>query len=261
MDTVIVVPWNDVDALESTVKRHANEVAAIITEPIMGNAGCFAPKDGFLGSLQKIARENEILTIFDEVVTGFRTALGSAQEMYGVRGDLSTFGKALGGGLPCAVYGGRAEILKEVEEMERGDQGVIGTGTFNGNSISVLGALSTMKELKRIGKKGYDQFHRRGQRLVEGIRRAAKSTGHSVVVLGFFGFFTIFFSDKESLDDYREARLHGDFGKYTRFAWQLYKRGVYVGPESWERLSMSLVHSDADVDQTIERFREAFRAL
>jgi glutamate-1-semialdehyde 2,1-aminomutase len=256
LSTVLLLPWNNLSVVEKTIKRQGNEIAAIITEPIMGNGGLIFPEKDYLAGLRELCTENEIVLIFDEVVTGFRVALGGASELFGVKPDLGTFSKAMGGGIPCAAICGKREIMEIVKPGV-----VFHAGTYNANLISLAGAHATMTQLKSLGKPGYDRLHKRGKNLIEGLRDAAKRGHQKIFIPGFVGFFVIYFTDKTEFSDYRKVFSVLNSGKVEKFASEMVLRGVYMHPDPFERLNLSFAHTEEDLDKITTVALEAFKAM
>jgi glutamate-1-semialdehyde 2,1-aminomutase len=254
--SVILLPWNNLEVVGKTVKRQGNEIAAILTEPIMCNGGLVFPEKGYLEGLRELCTENDIVLIFDEVVTGFRTALGGAYEYLGVRPDLGAFAKAMAGGIPCAAIAGKREIMDIVKPG-----GVFHAGTYNANLISLAGAYSTMTELKSLGKRGYDRFYATGKKLTSGLQEAAQRAHQSVFFPGFAGWFLMYFTDKTEFKNFRDVIGGTDAAKFSKFAWEMMRRDIYVHPDSLERINISFAHSDEDVEKIVKAASEAFKSL
>jgi glutamate-1-semialdehyde 2,1-aminomutase len=248
-DTLLVLPWNDEDAVERLVSERGREIAAIITEPIMGNTGVIPPKPGYLAFLREITKNYGIVLIFDEVITGFRVALGGAQALYGVLPDLTTMAKALGGGFPVAAIGGRREIMGQVA-----DGTVLHAGTYNANVVAVAAAAASLELLGRPGT--YEELFRRAERLMSGIAEIFERAGIPVQVQGVGPMFQFWFTDKPVLD-YRDAAAHLNSPKYGALARALRERGVLVHPSNIELWFVSTVHTDADIEETLQVFEGA----
>ncbi len=245
---VLVAPFNDIETTARIVEEHADDLAAVIVEPMQRT---IPPRNGFLSDLRELTRRLEIPLIFDEVVTGFRLAYGGAQEYYGVVPDLCALGKSVSGGHPIGVLGGRADIMDCAgpDKLMRGE-GVLLSGTYSGNPISAVAALATMKQLRRPGL--YPQLFERGRRLMEGLATAAAELGVDAVVSGEPPVFDLWFGGGD-LANHRDV-LQTDGGKRARFAQALMDRGVI---KAHEKFFVSTAHSDADVDQTIAAARGA----
>jgi glutamate-1-semialdehyde 2,1-aminomutase len=241
----IVVPWNDDEAL--SLALHDNEIAAIIAEPLPANMGVVPPEPGFLEALRAAADEHGALLILDEVISGFRVARGGAQELYGVRADLTVMGKVLGGGLPAAAYGGRRELMERVAPA--GD--VYQAGTLSGNPLAVAAGLATLRELDAAA---YERLGELTDRLAAGLREAADERPVSVVSAP--GLVTPFFRPEPPSDFAGAAAC--DLDAYARFARALLERGVYPPASQFEAWFVSLAHDEAAIDRTCEAAAEAF---
>jgi glutamate-1-semialdehyde 2,1-aminomutase len=241
----IVVPWNDVDALEQAVRGH--ELAAILAEPYPANMGLVPPASGFLERLRALADENGCLLIFDEVISGFRVARGGAQELEGVRPDLTVLGKVLGGGLPLAAFGGRRDIMERIAPA--GD--VYQAGTLSGNPVAVAAGLAA---LRRLDGTAYARLATTTQRLADGLTDAAR--GRPVQVASAPGLLTVFFRG-EPVRDFADATAC-DIEAHAAWCRALLDRGVYPPPSQFEAWFPSLAHDDNEIDRTIEAAAEAF---
>ena len=241
----IVVPWNDPDALHAALARR--EVAAILAEPIPANMGVVPPARGFLDLLRSSADERGALLLLDEVITGFRVARGGAQELYGVRADLTILGKVLGGGLPAAAYGGRRELMSLVAPA--GD--VYQAGTLAGNPLAVAAGLAT---LERLDGEAYARLRELTSALAGGLRDAAD--GLPVQVASVPGMLTVFFSAEPVRDFAGVAAC--DLDAYGRFCRALLERGIYTPPSQFEAWFVSLAHDSAAIERTVEAAGEAF---
>ena len=248
LDDVLVLPWNDLDLVRQTVKRHGNQIAAIITEPVMYNAEPVMPKPGYLEGLRAITQENEIVLIFDEVITGFRLALGGAQQLYGVTPDLCTFAKAVAGGYPLAGVAGKREIL---------ESGVQPAGTFNANPIVVAAALATIAELEKPGI--YDRMARITRRLADGVTEMASRKGIVLYSASLASVWQLEFGITASLTDYRDT-LKVDKSRYQQFRTLCLDRGIRFHP-SRGRFYVSAAHTDEDVDRTLEVVAEVLAEI
>ncbi len=253
--TVIVAPWNNPQTLEKILKRYRNDVAAIITEPILTNCGVILPQQDYLKQLKEIAEKYEALLIFDEVVTGFRVAPGGAQQHYGVTADLSTFGKALGGGVPIAAITGKREILELVAPGK-----MLFGGTYNANSLSLAGALANLEILSEDGGAVYRKINEVGSRLMKGLAEEAQSANVEVLVQGLPAVFQVFFTHQQEIRNYREA-LNTYDERFEEFHQGMLKRGVYIHPDPFERQCPSTAHTMEDVDKITQVSRETFREV
>ncbi|MBF6605198.1 MAG: glutamate-1-semialdehyde 2,1-aminomutase [Chloroflexi bacterium] len=251
--SLAVLPWNDQSAVEQLVERRGHEIAAILTEPIMGNTGVIPPQPGYLEFLREITRAHDIVLIFDEVITGFRVARGGAQAYYGVTPDLTTMAKALGGGFPAAAFGGRRDLMELVA-----DGAVLHAGTYNANTVAVSATIASLELLAAPGV--HDDLHRRGDRLMDGMRGIFERAGVPVSVQGVGPMFQFWFSETPIVD-YRDAAEHLNSPKYAALARALIDRGVLVHPSNIELWFVSTVHSDADIEETLDIFEGAVAAV
>ena len=247
------VPYNDADAVERIVKQYSGKIAAVIVEPVAANMGVAAPAAGFLERLRDITKRDGALLILDEVITGFRSAYGGAQILYGVRPDLTTMGKIIGGGLPVAAYGGRAEIMEMVAPLGP----VYQAGTLSGNPLAMRAGLAT---LPRLAAKGfYDDLNRKSARLAEGLGRALAGSGVAGSVNSVGSLLTMFFTD-DAVTDYAGAKK-SDTAMYAAFFQEMLERGVFIAPSQFEALFVSAAHSDADIERTIVAAGESLNAI
>ena len=233
----IVCPFNDVDLAAAAVAHYGEGLAAIVVEPVAGNMGVVPPVDDFLPSLRRLCDASGALLVFDEVITGFRVARGGAQERYGVTPDLTILGKIVGGGLPLAAFGGRAEIMDRLAPS--GD--VYQAGTLSGNPLATAAGLAVLRRL-RDGKV-YDELERRGARLQAGLARHGRVQRVGAMA-------TLFMSD-EPVRDFEDAQ-RCDTERYGALFRHLLERGIYVAPSQFEAMFVSLAHGDEEIDRTIE---------
>jgi len=244
--TTIALPFNSIAAVEKAFETQGKDIAAVIVEPVVGNMGCVPPAPGFLEALRELTTRHDALLIFDEVMTGFRVALGGAQQRYGVVPDLTTLGKIIGGGLPMAAYGGRAEIMKKVAPLGP----VYQAGTLSGNPLAVSAGLATLRYL--MAHPGvYETLEARGAELA-----ASPPTGVTVNRVG--SMFT-FFSTDGAVTDWESAK-RSDTARFGRFFHFMLERGVYMAPSQFEAGFISTAHSEDDIRKTVEAAREFFTA-
>lgn len=249
----LLVPYNDLDAVEQTLSAHKDQVAAIIIEPIAGNMGVVPPADGYLQGLRELTRTHGALLIFDEVITGFRASLGGAQAHYGVEPDLTCLGKIIGGGFPAAAFGGRADIMDALAP----DGEVYQAGTLSGNPVAVAAGLKTMELLSEPGV--YQRLDELGKKLAEGLLAAAAQAGVTACLNRVGSAMTLFFA-AGPVTDYASAKT-ADTGRYGRFFAAMRERGVYLAPSQFEAMFVSLAHTDADIDEVLSKAGEALRAI
>ncbi|MCX6638061.1 MAG: aspartate aminotransferase family protein [Acidobacteria bacterium] len=253
VENVVVAVWNSLEAVERVMARRGGEIAAVVMEPVLCNSGGILPRPGYLEGVREIARKHGALLMFDEVITGFRLALGGAQQYYGVVPDISTFGKAVAGGLALSGVAGRAEIL---ELTIHG--GVAFGGSFNGNPIVLAGSDATLRVLSADDGAALKHAHRVGRSVMEGIREAARRRGLPVLVTGFGTAFAVHFTRKPELVEYRDT-FADDTDMLRRLVVALLEEGVYILPDG--RLYVSVVHSEEDAKETVAAFDRAFASL
>ena len=249
----LTAPYNDLEAVKALFAENPDSISGVILEPVVGNAGFIPPDFGFLEGLREITREYGALLVFDEVMTGFRISYGGAQARFGITPDLTTMGKVIGGGLPVGAYGGRKEIMEMVAPAGPMYQ----AGTLSGNPLAMTAGIKTLELLKRPGT--YEQLEATTKRLAEGIQEAAKAAGLPVCgnsISAMFGFFLCDgpvrnFEEAKGNDSERFAKLHR----------AMLERGVYLAPSSFEAGFTSLAHTEADIDATLEAFRESFQLI
>jgi glutamate-1-semialdehyde 2,1-aminomutase len=237
----IVCPYNDVEAVAAAVLRYGEGLAAIIVEPVAGNMGVVPPAAGFLEALRRLCDASGALLVFDEVITGFRVARGGAQERYGVRPDLTVLGKIVGGGLPLAAFGGRADVMERLAPSGP----VYQAGTLSGNPLATAAGLSVLRRLRDPGV--YEQLERKGARLEAGLAAHAR-VGRVGAML------TAFMTDRDvrNFDDAQGC----DTDRYGELFRHLLAHGIYIAPSQFEAMFVSLVHSDDDIDCTVEAVGE-----
>jgi glutamate-1-semialdehyde 2,1-aminomutase len=249
----LVVPFNDVKAVETAVAEHGSDLAAIIVEPVCGNMGAVAPRDGYLEALRHVTAANGTVLIFDEVMTGFRLALGGAQERYGVTPDMTCLGKILGGGLPAAAYGGRADIMATVAP----EGPVYQAGTLSGNPLAMAAGRTAIDLLARPGT--YEALEKTSAQLAEGLARAAGEAGVTATVNRVGSMVTVFFCPGP-VTDYASART-SDTKQFGRFFQAMLKRGVWLPPAQFEAWFVSLAHGPDEIETTLQAAAESFRLV
>ena len=249
----LTAPFNDLEAVQALFAQNPDEIAGVILEPVVGNAGFIPPDGGFLAGLQEITREHGALLVFDEVMTGFRIAYGGAQEKFGITPDLTTLGKVIGGGLPVGAYGGRKDIMQMVAPAGSMYQ----AGTLSGNPLAMTAGIKTLEILRQPGT--YDQLDRITKRLSKGLLQVAKETGHAACGGQISGMFGLFFT-AGPVHNYEDAKA-SDLSKFSRFHRGMLERGVYLAPSQFEAGFTSLAHTDADIDRTLEAAREVMASL
>ena len=246
---VVLVPWNDVGALERVMKKHGRELAAVITEPIMANMGCIPPRDGYLERLRDVTRQWGALLILDEVVTGFRYAPGGCQEYYRIQPDISTFGKALGAGFPVGAVAGPRLLLSR---MQWGSGMVLHYGTFNGHRLTMKVIAANLDLLAADHNAAYDKLHALGDCAITGLREVFKKRKVRAIVQGLGPMFQIYFTDRDAIHDYRDYCTWVDTGKYSRFVHALLDLGIYMTPSNGLHWIISTAHTQADIAALID---------
>ncbi|HLM98785.1 MAG TPA: glutamate-1-semialdehyde 2,1-aminomutase [Bryobacteraceae bacterium] len=244
-DTTIALPFNAPEALDQAFRAHGDRIAAAIVEPVVGNMGCVPPAPGFLEKLREITARHGALLILDEVMTGFRVALGGAQQLYGIRPDLTTLGKVIGGGLPIGAYGGRADIMSRVAPAGP----IYQAGTLSGNPLAVAAGLAMMRYLKSHPET-YAQLDARTAAIC-----AAAPRGTTVNRVG--SMFTIFFTDVP-VTDYDSAKK-SDTTRFAEFHRHMLERGIYLPPSQFEAAFVSAAHTEEDIQRTAQAFGEFTR--
>jgi len=247
------VPYNDLNAVEHAFAQHKDKIAAVIVEPIAANMGVVLPKDGFLKGLREITRKHGALLIIDEVITGFRLHYGSAQQLFGVRGDLTTMGKIIGGGVPVAAYAGSAELMDHVAPLGP----VYQAGTLAGNPLAMRAGIATLKELSRPGL--YESLNALAKNLSAGLQKALADAGIAAQVNSIGSLSTIFFA-AQPVTDYTGAK-RSDTKFYAHFFRDMLQRGIFLAPSQFEAAFVSAAHTSADIDRTISAVEDALRAI
>ena len=242
-DTTIALPYNSLEALEAAFQAMGDRIAAVIVEPVVGNMGCVPPLPGYLEGMREITARHGAVLIFDEVMTGFRVAYGGAQQRYGIRPDLTTLGKVIGGGLPVGAYGGRRDIMSKVAPVGP----VYQAGTLSGNPLAVAAGLAMLRHLK-AHPEVYDRLEAMGARL-------AGSPPAGITVNRVGSMFTYFFTDRPVTD--WESAKRSDTERFGRFFRGMLGQGVYLAPSQFEAAFVSAAHSEQDIEKTIRAVAHA----
>ncbi len=245
-DTTIALPFNSPEAVEAAFRAHGDRIAAVIVEPVVGNMGCVPPLPGYLQFLREVTQRYGALLILDEVMTGFRVAYGGAQARYGVKPDLTTLGKVIGGGLPVGAYGGRKDIMSKVAPLGP----VYQAGTLSGNPLAVAAGLAMLRHLK-AHPEIYDRLEARGATL-------CASVPEGVTVNRVGAMFTFFFHPGP-VTDWESAKA-SDTARFGRFFRAMLDRGIYLAPSQFEAAFLSAAHTDEDIAKTVAAAKEAFAA-
>lgn len=249
----LLTPYNDLDAAKKLFEDHPGEIAAFAVEPVAGNMGCVPPAEGYLQGLRELCDEHGSALLFDEVMTGFRVAYGGAQARYGVTPDLTCLGKIVGGGLPCAAYGGREELMRNVAP----DGPMYQAGTLSGNPLAMAAGIATLEHLQEAGI--YQRLESTADRLATGLRKAIKKHGTPAVVQHVGAMLCVFFSP-QPVTNYAEAKAC-DTEAFARFFHAMLDRGVMLPPAQYEAWFPSLAHDDEVIDQTLAAADVALAAV
>ncbi|HVE85175.1 MAG TPA: glutamate-1-semialdehyde 2,1-aminomutase [Myxococcales bacterium] len=249
----LTAPFNDLEAAEAVFQKRGSEIAAVIVEPVVGNMGVLVPREGYLQGLQALAARHGALLIFDEVMTGFRVARGGAQGLYGVRPDLTTMGKVIGGGLPVGAYGGRRDLMAKIAP----EGPIYQAGTLSGNPLAVAAGIACLQELARPG--AYEKLEATSAALCDGIARAARDASVPLVLNRVGSMWTAFFTG-QPVFDYASAK-RADVQRFGRFFHALLDRGVFLPPSQFEAAFVSLAHGEAEVQHTLQAVRQALESV
>jgi len=251
----IVLPYNNYPALEEVIKRESHDIAAVIVEPVIGNAGVILPNDDYLNRLRRLTDDYDILLIFDEVITGFRLALGGAQERYRIKPDMTTLGKILGGGFPIAAFGGRKEIMQHLSPLGK----VYQAGTFSGNPLSVSTGYAVLQTLHKNQDEVYPKLERNCEELKKVLVDLTSTYHIEAQVNSIASMFQIFFASNP-ITDYVTAKS-SDTKKFSIYFRELLKQGVFIPPSQFETCFLSTAHSKDDLESTIEAVDNALRKV
>jgi glutamate-1-semialdehyde 2,1-aminomutase len=249
----LTVAYNDASAVEQLFHTFPNDIAAIIVEPVAANMGLVLPQSGFLEKLRELTQRYHALLIFDEVMTGFRVALGGMQQRAGITPDITCFGKIIGGGLPVGAYGGRREIMQQVAPLGPMYQ----AGTLSGNPLAMAAGIATLQELRKPGQ--YEKLEQKSALLGEGIKRVLHDTGIDAQVQRIGAMFCVYFT-QEPVTDYASAK-RSDTALFARYFWKMLARGVYLPPSQFEACFISLALEDAMLEETVQSLEFVLRQL
>ena len=251
----VVLPYNDIETLKQTAEGLGDDLAAIIVEPVIGNMGVILPSEAFLTELKRTAEKCRALLIFDEIITGFRLALGGAEEYYGVRPDIVTLGKVLGGGFPISAVVGKKKVMESFSPLG----GVYEAGTFSGNPISVSAAIATLSELKKQRSRLYNNLEGSTSKLVKNLRELFTDKNLQVQINQVASMFTIFFTNTYVTDS--KKALTSDKTKFNSFHQSLLRKGVFFPPSQFETCFVSSAHTEEDLEHTVEAVASALNEL
>jgi len=253
-EDTLVAPYNDLDAVKKLVEENKNEIAAIIIEPVAGNMGCILPEGGFLQDLRKLCTEEDIIFIFDEVMTGFRLAQGGAQERLNIEADLVTYGKVIGAGMPVGAFGGKLEIMKHIAPLGN----VYQAGTLSGNPLAMIAGFTLLKELKN-NPSIYQQLEEKGNYLKEGLQKVLSEADIPFVINHLGSMISIHFSDHAVIDFASAASAKNAL--FNKFFHAMLKRGIYLPPSAFETWFLSNALTKEDLDKTIVAAKESLAEI
>jgi len=248
-----VLDFNSESAVQRTFQREGSEIAAVIVEPVAGNMNLVAPRREFLHELRRLCTQHGSLLIFDEVMTGFRVALGGAQALYGVRPDLTTLGKIIGGGLPVGAFGGRRDVMQSIAPLGP----VYQAGTLSGNPVAVAAGLATLKLVQ--APRFYDRLAATARALCEGLTRAAQERGVAFCAASVGGMFGLYFRETPPVS-YAEV-MQCDKEAFNRFFHGMLSRGIYLAPSAYEAGFVSSAHGPAEIEKTVAAAKSVFSDL
>ncbi|HWZ52137.1 MAG TPA: glutamate-1-semialdehyde 2,1-aminomutase [Granulicella sp.] len=250
----LALPYNDLDAVRSAFARHPGEIACVIVEPVVGNAGTIAPAPGFLEGLRTLTHEHGALLIFDEVMTGFRLSLGGAQQRYGIKPDLTTLGKIIGGGLPCGAFGGRSEVVNHLAPLGP----VYQAGTLSGNPLAMAAGIATLGHLIEHQAEIYARLESATAAIAEGVAEIAREAGVALTTNRVGSMFTWFFTDQPVIDF--ESAATSDTAAFARFHRAMLDNGVWLPPSQYEAAFVSTAHGEEEIGLLLAAARKAIKA-
>ena len=257
LENTILLPWNNLGVVERTVKEYANELAAVITEPIMMNIGTVPPAEGYLKGIQEVCNKHEVIFILDEIISGFRLAPGGAQEVYGLKPDMSTFAKALGAGVPISAFTGKRDIMEKVVPGK-----IFHGGTYNANPLCLAAAKESLAMLSENSNAAFRHLEKMALMLIDGLDNAIQKTKNRAIVQGVGAAgCQIYFSKLKKITNYREFYSAVDEAKYVRFHREMLKRDIYFHPAHSEHLFVSTVHSVEDMAKVEEAALQSMKAI
>ncbi len=248
------LPFNDVNTLDKAFAQYGDKVAAVIVEPVAGNMGCIPPQPGFLETLRSLTEKHGSVLIFDEVMTGFRVALGGAQARYGITPDLTTLGKVVGGGLPVGAFGGRADIMAHIAPTGP----VYQAGTLSGNPLAMAAGLTTLNAVSEPGF--HDRLAATTDQLADGLTSAAAKAGVDVVCNHVCGMISLFFTSQDTVQSFADVAAT-DTDRFNRFFHAMLDQGIYLAPSAFEAAFLSAAHGEAEIETTLQAARTALNGL
>jgi glutamate-1-semialdehyde 2,1-aminomutase len=250
----LTLPYNDLTALRELFGARGKEIACVIIEPVIGNSGCIPPEPGFLEGLRELTKHYGTVLIFDEVMTGFRVHMAGAQGLFGITPDLTTFGKIVGGGMPLGAYGGRSEIMDLIAPSGP----IYQAGTLSGNPCAVAAGMATLAQLATSDV--YRRLELSSKKLQDGLQAALDETHTNGVIQRVGSMFTLFFNDGSPVKSFADAKKC-DHDKFKRYFHAMLERGIYLPPSGYEAAFVSVVHSDDDIERTVEAARAVLAAM
>ena len=251
--STISTQFNDLEGLEEIFQREGEEIACVILEPVAGNMGVILPEEGFLQGVRRITEKYGALLIFDEVMTGFRVSYGGAQGFFGIDPDLTCLGKVIGGGLPVGAYGGKRRFMEQISPSGP----IYQAGTLSGNPLAMNAGLATLKVLQQSGV--HEALQQKTARLSAGLKQLAQEAGLPIWVNSIGAMFSAFFTEVP-VKNYSNAST-SDVVRFGRFFRGMLEKGIYLSPSQYEAVFLSTVHTDADIDETLEKARSVFSTL
>jgi glutamate-1-semialdehyde 2,1-aminomutase len=252
-DLTLTLTYNDIEGATQLFAEFGDDIAGVIVEPIVGNANCILPSEGYLQHLRALCTQYGSILIFDEVMTGFRVALGGAQALYGVTPDLSTFGKIIGGGMPVGAYGGRRDLMEQIAPSGP----IYQAGTLSGNPVAMAAGLATLSLIQEPGF--YDDLAKNTQLLRDGLESAAQDAGIVFTTTGVCAMFGLYFCDGP-INGYADA-MRSDSKRFNQFFHGMLKRGVYFAPSAFEAGFLSSMHGETEIANTLTAAREVFAEI
>ncbi len=253
-ELTLTLNYNDIEQVKQTFDDIGDEIAAVIVEPVAGNMNCIPPVAGFLETLREKCTQHGSVLIFDEVMTGFRVALGGAQDYYNVTPDLTTLGKVIGGGMPVGAFGGKREIMQQIAPTGP----IYQAGTLSGNPVAMAAGLKNLEIISSTGF--YERLNKKVVALTEGLKERAKTAGIHLTTNEVGGMFGIFFTDAEQVSNFAEVS-RCDVERFKRFYHGMLEQGVYLAPSAYEAGFVSSAHTDEDIDKTLDAAEAVFKTL
>lgn len=253
-EQTLTLDYNNIDMVRDCFKQYGDKIACIIVEPVAGNMNCIPPVPGFLEGLREVCDEYGTVLIFDEVMTGFRVALGGVQAYFGIKPDLTTLGKILGGGMPVGAFGGKREIMEHIAPLGP----VYQAGTLSGNPVAMAAGLKTLELISKDGF--YDDLNKKVNFVVEGILEKAKAAGIAMTSNAIGGMFGLFFTEAESVTDFQQA-TQCDVERFKKFYHGMLNEGIYLAPSAYEAGFVSSAHTTEDLQKTIDAAEKVFSTL